>query len=143
MRLIKRLIELALFMFLLSLFAMNMDVALDIKYFGLPQPIHVTFWELVLFCVSLGMLIAAIGDFVTQIRWMGEKRRLLKTDREHQGEVAGLNDKIQALESERNRLAKELENKTAALAALKDKPPAREKTEEPPLEPDPKEPTAS
>jgi hypothetical protein len=134
MRLIKRLIELAFFVFLLSLFGKNMDVALDIKYYGLAQPIHVTFWELVLFCVSLGIIIAAIGDFITQLRWLGEKRRLLKTDREHQSEVAGLNERIRTLEAEKDRMAKELANRNAALVAMKDKP-AEHTAEERPAEP--------
>ncbi|MBI5568989.1 MAG: hypothetical protein HY914_03505 [Desulfomonile tiedjei] len=135
MRLIKRLIELAFFVFLLSLFGKNMDVALDIKYYGLPQPIHVSFWELVLFCVSLGIIIAAIGDFITQLRWLGEKRRLLKTDREHQSEVAGLNERIRTLEAERDRMAKELANRNAALVAMKDKPAVEEKAEDRRAEP--------
>jgi hypothetical protein len=130
MRLIKRLIELAFFVFLLSLFGKNMDVALDIKYYGLPQPIHVSFWELVLFCVSLGIIIAAIGDFITQLRWLGEKRRLLKTDREHQSEVAGLNERIRTLEAEKDRMAKELANRNAALVAIKDKPKNKLATED-------------
>jgi len=142
MRLIKRLIELAFFVFLLSLFGKNMDVALDIKYYGLAQPIHVTFWELVLFCVSLGIIIAALGDFITQLRWLGEKRRLLKTDREHQSEVAGLNEKIRTLEAEKDRVAKELANRNAALVAMKDKP-AEPTAEERPAEPAKSESTTS
>ena len=135
MRLIKRLIELAFFVFLLSLFGKNMDVALDIKYYGLPQPIHVSFWELVLFCVSLGIIIAALGDFITQLKWLGEKRRLLKTDREHQSEVAGLNERIRTLEAEKERMTRELADRNAALVAMKEKPAIEEKTEEHPAEP--------
>lgn len=129
MRLVKRLIELAFFVFLLSLFGKNMDMTLQIKYYGLTEPIQVAFWELVIFCVSLGIIVAAVGDFITQLKWMGEKRRMIKTDREHASEVANLNDKIHTLEADKDRLERELEQKSEELAALKEKGTVLQSTE--------------
>lgn len=123
MRLIKRLIELAFVMFVLSLFMKNKDVEMQITYFWLSQPIKMAFWELVTLCVSLGIIIAAIGDFITQMKWARERRRMLKTDREHHGEVTRLNDLLKGLESENERLKKELERKTSEVSFVESKQP--------------------
>jgi hypothetical protein len=121
MRLIKRLVELAFFVFLLSVFSKNMDVQLQIKYYGLTNPITVAFWELVIFCVAFGIIVAAFGDFITQLKWIGERRRMMKTDREHQGELAGLNDKIRGLETENQNLQRQLDKKSEELSDLQSK----------------------
>jgi hypothetical protein len=112
MKLIKRLIEVTLIVLMLILFSMNMDQSVQVKYFGLPQPITVQFWELVLFCVAFGIIIAAFGDFITQLKWLSERRRMMKTDREHQAEVQKLSDKIRELEAESGRVQRELEHKS-------------------------------
>lgn len=124
MRLIKRLIELAFVMFVLSLFMKNKDVEMQITYFWLSQPIKMAFWELVTLCVSLGIIIAAIGDFITQLKWARERRRMIKTDREHHGEVTRLKDLLKGLESENERLKKELEQKTSEVSFVESKQPA-------------------
>jgi type III secretory pathway component EscU len=118
MRLVKRLIELALVILVISLFMKNKDVELQLNYFGLKAPLTVAFWELVTFCVSLGIIIAAVGDFVTQFKWVRERRRMIKTDQEHASEVAKLDGKIGELESENRRLSSELEQKTAQVESL-------------------------
>jgi uncharacterized small protein (DUF1192 family) len=118
MRLVKRLIELAFVILVMSLFMKNKDVELQINYFWLQEPLKVAFWELVTFCVSLGIIIAAVGDFVTQVKWIRERRRMVRTDQDHQGEVERLNNRIQALESEKQRLKKDLEQKSGEPAAL-------------------------
>ncbi|MGC8657992.1 MAG: hypothetical protein ACP5U1_02865 [Desulfomonilaceae bacterium] len=118
MRLIKRLIELAFVILIISLFMKNKDIELSINYFGLKEPIRLAFWELVTICVSLGIIIAAIGDFITQLKWVGERRRMIKTDREHAGEVAGFKKTISNLESENKRLQIELEEKNSKIAEL-------------------------
>jgi len=120
MRLLKRLIELALVILVISLFMKNKDVELQINYFGLSAPIKVAFWELVTFCVSLGIIIAAVGDFITQFKWVRERRRMIKTDQEHQGEVTRLQGRIGQLESDNRRLSTELEQKSAELESLKE-----------------------
>jgi hypothetical protein len=104
MRLIKRLMELTFAVFIITLFAKNQGIEFGINYYGLKEPIKMAFWELVIFCVSLGILISAIGDFITQLRWMKEKRQLIKRDKDHQNTVDGLNDRIQALEKENEKL---------------------------------------
>jgi len=119
MRLLKRLIELALVILVISLFMKNKDVELQINYFGLSAPIKVAFWELVTFCVSLGIIIAAVGDFITQFKWVRERRRMIKTDQEHQGEVTRLQGRIGELESENRRLSTELEQKSDEIESLK------------------------
>lgn len=125
LRLIKRLIELALVIFIISLFMKNKNIELQIDYYGLETPLKVAFWELVTFCVAIGIIVAALGDFITQLKWMGERRRMIKTDREHSGSVGKLNTKIQALETETQRLKSELEQKTLDLAAAhKSEPPS-------------------
>lgn len=116
MRLIKRLIELAFVIFVISLFMKNKDVVMQIDYFGLSAPIQVAFWELVTLCVSVGIIIAAIGDFVTQWKWKAERRRMIKTDQEHQSVVERLQLRIQQLESENRTLKKDLEEKSKAPA---------------------------
>ncbi len=123
MRLIKRLIELAFVVFVISLFMKNKDVELQITYFWLSQPIKMAFWELVTLCVSLGIIIAAIGDFITQLKWIRERRRMIKTDQEHQGDVARLNDLVKGLESENERLRKELEQKTSEVSSFESNQP--------------------
>lgn len=109
MKLVKRLIELAFGIFLLSLFALNSDVRVQIQYYGLTEPITVRFFELVLFCVALGVILAAVGDFITQLKWISERRRLLKRDQEHQSEVDLLNNRIKELEDENARYARDIE----------------------------------
>ncbi len=118
MRLIKRLIELAFVILIISLFMKNKDIELSINYFGLKEPIKLAFWELVTLCVSVGIIIAALGDFITQLKWVRERRRMVKTDREHQGDVARLNEKIADLESHVQRIQKELDQKNARIAEL-------------------------
>ncbi|MFH0960005.1 MAG: hypothetical protein V1897_15030 [Pseudomonadota bacterium] len=118
MRLIKRLIELAFVILIISLFMKNKDIELSINYFGLKEPIKLAFWELVTICVSLGIIIAALGDFITQLKWVRERRRMIKTDREHQGEVDRLNEKITDLESQMQRIQKELDQKNLKIAEL-------------------------
>lgn len=121
MRLLKRLIELAFVIFVISLFMKNKDVVMSINYFGLSEPITVQFWELVTFCVAIGIIIAAVGDFVTQLKWIGERRRMIKTDREHQSVVDDLNRRIAALDSENQRLKKELDQKIEEISDLRAK----------------------
>lgn len=123
MRLIKRLIELAFVILIISLFMKNKDIELSINYFGLKEPIKIAFWELVTLCVSVGIIIAALGDFITQLKWVRERRRMVKTDREHQGDVARLNEKIADLESHVQRIQKELDQKNARIAELEKDPP--------------------
>ena len=118
MRLIKRLIELAFVILIISLFMKNKDVELTINYFGLKEPIKLAFWELVTICVSLGIIIAAVGDFITQLKWVRERRRMIKTDRQHSGEVDGLNAKISQLESENQKLQKDVQEKSSRIAEL-------------------------
>jgi len=130
MRLIKRLIELAFVILVISLFMKNKDVELQINYFGLQEPLKVAFWELVTFCVSLGIIIAALGDFVTQLKWIRERRRMMRTDQAHQGETERLNSKVQNLESENQRLKKELERQSQGTKAL-DPPQLAPHTSEP------------
>ncbi len=129
MKLLKRLIELAFVLLVISLFMKNKDVELAINYFGLTEPIKVQFWELVTFCVSLGIIIAAVGDLITQLKWVRERRKLIKTDKEHQKTVDDLNSRIEGLESEieavrseKERLEKDLEAKTKELGAAKKLP---------------------
>jgi len=118
MRLIKRLIELAFVVLVISLFMMNKDVQVQITYFGLTEPVTVAFWELVTICVSVGIIIAAVGDFITQLKWLGERRRLVKTDKEHQKLVDDLNQQVVGLESEVEKLRKELDEKSAQVESI-------------------------
>ncbi len=123
MRLIKRLIELAFVILIISLFMKNKDIELSINYFGLKEPIKLAFWEMVTLCVSVGIIIAALGDFITQLKWVRERRRMVKTDREHLGDVARLNEKISDLESHLQRIQKELDQKNARIAELEQESP--------------------
>ncbi len=123
MRLIKRLIELAFVILIISLFMKNKDIELSINYFGLKEPIKLAFWEMVTLCVSVGIIIAALGDFITQLKWVRERRRMVKTDREHLGDVARLNEKISDLKSHLQRIQKELDQKNARIAELEKDPP--------------------
>ncbi|HMK34812.1 MAG TPA: hypothetical protein VK463_07080 [Desulfomonilaceae bacterium] len=111
LKLIKRLIEVALVIFIISLFMKNKNIEFQIDYYGLREPIKVAFWELVTFCVAVGIIVAALGDFITQLKWIGERRRMVKTDRGHKGDMEKLNTKIRTLESENQRLKNELDLK--------------------------------
>ncbi|MEW6114815.1 MAG: hypothetical protein AB1664_21960 [Thermodesulfobacteriota bacterium] len=119
MRLIKRLIELAVVVLIISLFMMNKDVSVRITYFGLAEPVTLAFWELVTICVSLGIIIAAIGDFITHYKWLSERKKLLKTDQEHQQVVENLNKDIRQLHAENAKLRQDLEEKSAEIDSLK------------------------
>jgi cell shape-determining protein MreC len=111
MKLLKRAIELILVMLIITLFMMNKDVQMSINLFGLTEsPVRVSFWVLVTICVALGILIAAIGDFVTQLQWHKERKRMIKTDKEHEKVVKELQDKVEALTRENERLSNELED---------------------------------
>ncbi len=119
MRLIRRLVELAFVILVISLFMKNKNIELQIDYYGLKEPIKVAFWELVTFCVSIGIIIAAVGDLVTQVKWLGERRKIVKRDQEHQGEVDRLNAKIRDVQDENQRLKKDAEAKSKELGALR------------------------
>jgi hypothetical protein len=113
MKLIRRLIELAFVILVFSFFMKNKDVEMNINYYGLSEPIRVAFWELVTFCVSLGVIIAAIGDLITQLGWVKERKRMVKTDKEHQEVLNKLNERTGQLEAENKALRRELEEKIA------------------------------
>ncbi|AFM26654.1 hypothetical protein [Desulfomonile tiedjei] len=117
MRLVRRLIELALVVFVISVFMKNKNIELQIDYYGLKEPIKLAFWELVTFCVSLGIIIAAVGDFITQLKWIGERRRMIKRDKEHQGEVDRLNAKLLDLQENNVKLKKELDEQSRELSS--------------------------
>ncbi len=123
MRLIRRLVELAFVLFVISLFMKNKDIEIQFDYYGMKEPIKVAFWQLVTICVSIGIIIAAVGDFVTQVKWLGERRKMIKRDQEHQGEVDRLNTKIRQTLDENQRLKKETEAKSKELDALRPKGP--------------------
>ncbi len=123
MRLIRRLVELAFVILVISLFMKNKNIEIQIDYYGLKEPIKVAFWELVTFCVSVGIIIAAVGDFITQVKWLGERRRIMKRDQEHQGELDRLNVKVQEMQDENQRLKKEAEAKSKELNAVRSQVP--------------------
>jgi hypothetical protein len=109
MKFVKRLIELAFIIFIISLFMKNKDVEFQLAYFGLSEPIRIAFWELVITCVSIGIIIAALGDLVTQLKWRNERRRMIKSEQDHEAEIGRLNGLIKGLEAENQRLTKDLE----------------------------------
>ena len=117
MRFVKRLIELAFIVLIVSLFMKNKDLEFQITYFGLSEPIRMAFWELVILCVSLGIIIAAMGDLVTQLKWRSERRRMIKAEQEHQAELARLSVTLKGLEAENARLSKDLEEKQSEHAS--------------------------
>lgn len=123
MRLVRRLIELALVVFVISVFMKNKNIELQIDYYGLKEPIKLAFWELVTFCVSLGIIIAAVGDFITQLKWIRERRRMVKRDKEHQGEVDRLNAKLLDLQENNVKLTKEVDDQSRELSSLRMKSP--------------------
>jgi len=112
MKFVKRLIELAFIIFIISLFMKNKDVEFQLAYFGLSEPIKIAFWELVIICVSIGIIIAALGDLVAQLKWRNERRRMIKSEQDHEAEIARLNGLVKGLEAENQRLTKDLEAAT-------------------------------
>ena len=112
MKFVKRLIELAFIIFIISLFMKNKDVEFQLAYFGLSEPIKIAFWELVIFCVSIGIIIAALGDLITQLKWRSERRRMVKSEQDHEAEIGRLNGLVTGLEAENRRLTKDLEAAT-------------------------------
>ena len=123
MRLIRRLVELAFVILVISLFMKNKSIEIQIDYYGLKEPIKVAFWELVTFCVSVGIILAAVGDFITQLKWLGERRRIVKRDQAHQGELDRLNAKVREMQDENQRLKKEAEAKSKELDAVRSRVP--------------------
>ncbi len=104
MKLLRRLIELAFIFFIISIFMKNKDAAVQVTYFGFSEPLTVAFWELVTLCVSLGIIIAAVGDFITQLKWVAERRRLTNAETEQKKIVENLTEKVRELEAENARL---------------------------------------
>jgi len=51
MKFVRRLIELAFIILIISLFMKNKDLEFQITYFGLSEPVKMAFWELVTLCV--------------------------------------------------------------------------------------------
>jgi hypothetical protein len=127
LRLVKRMIEVAFIIFIISLFMKNKNIELAVNYYGLKEPIKVAFWELVTFCVAVGIIIAALGDFITQLKWLGERRRMLRTDRNHQAEVTNLTSQIESLEKENASLKIELERKKKDLPVSRGLEPISQK----------------
>jgi len=118
MKLIKWLFGVAFIVWLISLFMKNADVEVLITYWGLSEPLKVAFWELVTFCVSLGIIIAAVSDFITQLKWARERRRMIETDKEHRSTVERLNGSIRSLEAENQQLKSQLEQKSREITDL-------------------------
>lgn len=121
MRLLIRVIGIAFFIFIISLLMKNKDVELQINYFGLVEPLKVAFWEVVTLCIVVGFLIAALGDFVTQIKWIREKRQMVKTHKERHAELSRLNDKIGELEAQNRSLKQNLDQKSREASEMQKK----------------------
>jgi hypothetical protein len=94
--------------FLITIFMSNSNVEMEINYYFLAHPIKVAFWELVTFCMSLGIIMAASIDFLSQLSVIAERRRLAKADKEQKAEIERLTAEIQAMESENEDLKKQL-----------------------------------
>ncbi len=109
MKFVKRIIEVAFIVLVISIFMKNKDLELQINYFGLSEPIRMAFWELVTLCVSIGIIIAAAGDLVTQLKWRRERRKMIRAEQESKGEMARLTGLVKGLEAEIDRLRKESE----------------------------------
>ena len=118
MKFVKRLIELAFIIFIISLFMKNKDVDFQLAYFGLSEPIKIAFWELVIVCVSIGIIIAALGDLVTQLKWRSERRTMVKSEQDREAEIDRLKGLIKGLEAENQRLTKDLEAATKGPLSL-------------------------
>ncbi len=99
------------FIFLITVFMSNSNVEMQLTYYLLPHPIKVAFWELVTFCLSLGIIVAALVDFVSQIGFMRERRKLLKDDKEQKAEIQRLTESVQTLEVENEKLRSDMEGK--------------------------------
>ncbi len=114
--------------FLITIFMTNSGVEMELNYYLLPHPIKVAFWELATFCMSLGIIIAAVIDFVSQVGAIRQRRRLVKADAEQKAEIERLTVSIQTLESENEQLKKQLEGKVTGIGSLdRIKAPAPEK----------------
>lgn len=117
MKLIKRIIELAFILFVISVFMKNKDVVLTLNYFGFPEPLTVAFWELVIFCVSLGIIIAAVGDLITELEWLRERRKMSRDTQERTRDLKRLSDRVDGLEAENEKLMRDLEAKSTPIHA--------------------------
>jgi hypothetical protein len=111
MSLPKLLPVLLFFIFLITVFMSNSGVEMQLTYYLLPHPIKVAFWELVTFCISLGIILAALVDFVSQLGMIKERKKLVKADREQKAEIAKLTESLKTLESENETLRRELDGK--------------------------------
>ncbi len=109
MKLVKTILVVIFFMFLISVFMLNKNVELQIKYFGLSKPVTVQFWELVTVCVALGVIVSALWDFFSELKWMRERRKMIQTHREHKSVEGRLTARIEELEAENLGLQHELE----------------------------------
>ncbi len=99
MKLIKRVIEVGMVVVVIVLFMLNKEVQVDVNFFGIELK-QVDFWILVTVCVSVGILIAAIADFLNQLKWRKEKRTMVKADRERSDVEKDLKQRIEDLEKE-------------------------------------------
>jgi hypothetical protein len=115
LRIIKWLLVVAAFYLMISLFMMNKNVEFQLQYYGLTEPLKVEFWQLVTAWFAAGLLVAGVCDSLTLLKWYFERRKMMKTDREHAGAVAKLDAKIRGIESDNLRLKAELDAKTKEL----------------------------
>jgi type II secretory pathway component PulF len=97
--------------FLITVFMSNSNVEMELNYYFLAHPIKVAFWELVTFCMSLGIILAASIDFLSQLSIIAERRRLTKADQEQKAEIERLTAELQTLQAENEELKKKPEGK--------------------------------
>ncbi|MDQ1238665.1 MAG: hypothetical protein QG577_850 [Thermodesulfobacteriota bacterium] len=119
MKLAKRLLALAFVVFVITLFMFNKDLKVSIGYFGLSGPIDIPFWIIVTACFSLGFLIVAIIDSVSQLKWIREQRNWAKIDKERTEQIDKVNTALRSLEDLNRQLKADLERKTSEIQDLK------------------------
>jgi hypothetical protein len=119
MKLAKRLLALAFVVFVITLLMFNKDLKISVGYFGLPGPIDIPFWIIVTTCFSLGFLIVAIIDSISQLQWIREQRNWARIDKERTEQIDKVNTALRSLEDLNRQMKADLERKTSEIQDLK------------------------
>ncbi len=115
-----------LFLFLVTIAALmsNKDVSMELRFFFDPDKVYtVAFWEVVIFCVALGFIIAAVFVFIDQLDTNKKMKDLAKADQEKTAEIERLDEDLRAAQEENEALKRRFGVTDTEMEPLPEPPP--------------------
>jgi hypothetical protein len=120
MTLLHRIIERVIVIGVLSFYMQNKDIQIQLNFFGLTQPVNAHLGQIITLAVAVGLFLCIIGDIFSQLKGMRDRNRMVKRDKEHQGEVERLEERVQELEKEADTLKAERDGKAKLIRSLEE-----------------------